>query len=267
MTRTTFVYLADEPPTEVVVGTCVARGVNAVMNFHVSGEGQRSLVTTETRVYADSRAGARKFAAYWRLILPGSDIIRRSWLRAVRRRAENAGDFTLRKATLADINDIERVMRESLATLGRQAYDAQQVASSIEHVTKLDRELVTDNTYYVAVADGHIVGCGGWSRRAKLYAGSADKGDESRLLDPRTEAARVRAMFVVPEWARRGIGRAILARCEAEARAEGFRKVELMAMLSGQAMYAASGYDVVERVAPPLADGTPLPLTRMEKRF
>ena len=80
-----------------------------------------------------------------------------------------------------------------------------------------------------------------------------------------TEPARVRAMFVAPEWARRGIGRAILDRCEAEARREGFRGVELMAMLSGEAMYAASGYDVVERVVRPLADGTLVPMTRMSK--
>lgn len=267
VTRTTFVYLADDPPREVVVGTCVARGVNAVMNFHVAGDDRHSIVTTETRVFADSRLGARRFAAYWRLILPGSDLIRRSWLRAVRRRAEAPGGLAFRKATLGDVAGIERVMRESLATLGRQTYDANQVASSIAHVARLDRELVTDNTYFVATADGRIVGCGGWSRRGKLYAGSAAEGDESRLLDPASEAARVRAMFVVPEWARRGIGRVILERCEAEARAEGFRKIELMAMLSGEAMYAACGYDVVERVTPPLADGTRLPLTKMEKHL
>lgn len=88
VTRTTFVYLADDPPREVVVGTCVGTGVNAVMNFHVAGDASGSDVTTETRVYADSPAAARKFAAYWRVILPGSDIIRRMWLLAVKRRAE-----------------------------------------------------------------------------------------------------------------------------------------------------------------------------------
>jgi GNAT superfamily N-acetyltransferase len=266
VTRTTFVSLADEPPREVVVGTCVARGVNAVMNFHVSGDERQSYVTTETRVFADSAAGARKFAAYWRLILPGSDIIRRMWLRAIQERAEWVGaPLQIRKAALADVAEIERVMRESLDTLGRTTYDDRQIASSLENIAHLDRELVTDDTYYVAIADGRIVGCGGWSRRGKLYAGSAAVANEARLLDPATEAARIRAMFVVPEWARRGIGRGILNRCEAEAKREGFRKIELMAMLSGEAMYTASGYDVVERVTPPLADGTPLPLTRMEK--
>lgn len=173
--------------------------------------------------------------------------------------------FVLRKAALDDVDAIEQVMRASLTGIGSRSYDAQQIASSLEHIAHLDRELVTDGTYFVAIAGGEVVGCGGWSRRAKLYAGSAAAGDESRLLDPQHEAARVRAMFVVPAWERRGIGRAILRRCEEEARAEGFRRIELMAMLSGEAMYTASGYDVVERVVPPLADGTPLPLTRMEK--
>ena len=173
--------------------------------------------------------------------------------------------FSLRKATRADIDDIERVIRESLQGIGSRVYDATQIASSIEYVARIDRYLIDDGTYFVAVADGEVVGCGGWSRRGKLYAGPAATIDGERLLDPATEAARVRAMFVVPQWERRGIGREILRRCEEEARAAGFTRVELMAMLSGEAMYAASGYHVVERVEPPLADGTPLPLTKMEK--
>jgi N-acetylglutamate synthase-like GNAT family acetyltransferase len=175
--------------------------------------------------------------------------------------------FTIRKAKTEDIPEIERVMRESLTGIGSRTYDARQIASSLENIAHLDRDLINDRTYFVAEADGEIVGCGGWSRRSKLYAGSAPSGDESRLLDPATEPARVRAMFVVPEWERRGIGRRILMLCEDEARREGFRTVELMAMLSGRAMYDACGYTAVEDLAPPLADGTPLPLTRMVKRL
>lgn len=173
--------------------------------------------------------------------------------------------FTVRKATRDDIEAIEAVMRASLVGLGSRAYDSAQIASSLEHVARLDRHLIDDGTYFVAVADDAIVGCGGWSRRGKLYAGPSASPDGDRLLDPATEPARVRAMFVVPQWERRGIGRQILRLCEEEARAAGFRSVELMAMLSGEAMYAASGYHVLERVNPPLADGTPLPLTRMTK--
>ncbi len=173
--------------------------------------------------------------------------------------------FTTRRATRGDIDDIERVMRASLIGLGPRAYDARQIASSLEHIAHLDRNLVDDGTYFVAVEGDAIVGCGGWSRRGKLYAGSAAQGGEDRFLDPATEPARVRAMFVVPECARRGIGREILIRCEEEARAAGFREVELMAMLSGKAMYDACGYESIEDVEPALADGTPLPLTRMKK--
>lgn len=166
-----------------------------------------------------------------------------------------------------DVAAIERVMRESLIGLGRRTYDDRQIASSLEHVAHIDRHLIADGTYFVAMDGDEVVGCGGWSRRGKLYAGSAAQGGEDRLLDPATEPARVRAMFVVPSHARQGIGRAILQRCEDEARAAGFEAVELMAMLSGKEMYAACGYEPVEDVEPPLADGTPLPLTRMRKNL
>ena len=171
----------------------------------------------------------------------------------------------LRKAVMDDVPEIERVMRESLTGLGPRTYNEQQIASSLEHVAHIDRHLIADGTYFVATEGDVIVGCGGWSRRGKLYAGSAAQGGEDRFLDPATEPARVRAMFVVPSHARQGIGREILRRCEEEARAAGFKTVELMAMLSGKEMYAACGYEPVEDVEPPLADGTRLPLTRMRK--
>jgi GNAT superfamily N-acetyltransferase len=173
--------------------------------------------------------------------------------------------LTFRKATMDDVAAIERVMRDSLVGLGPRAYDERQIASSLQHVAHIDRNLISDGTYFVVSDDDAIVACGGWSRRGKLYAGSAAQGDEDRFLDPATEPARVRAMFVVPSHARRGIGRGILSRCENEARAAGFKAVELMAMLSGIEMYTACGYEPVENVEPPLADGTKLPLTRMRK--
>lgn len=262
-TRTIFRVVVNDPPREIVVHTTIRPDVRATMNFLVAPISGGSRLTTETRVFSTTEAGARRFGLYWRTILPGSDIIRRMWLRAVKIRAEAA--FTIRKAVAADIAGIERVMRESLTGIGSRTYSAQQIASSLEHIAHLDQDLVNDNTYFVAEVGGAIVGCGGWSRRAKLYAGSAAAGDESRMLDPEADAARVRAMFVVPRWERRGIGRRILDLCEREAREAGFRRVELMAMLSGRAMYDACGYLPVEDVEPPLADGTLLPLTKMEK--
>ena len=171
----------------------------------------------------------------------------------------------LRKATRADVPAIARVMRESLRELGPGAYDEHQVTSSIEYVARPDSQLVDDGTYFVATVNDVIVACGGWSRRGKLYSGSAADDGEARLLDPATEPARVRAMFVDPQFARRGLGRAILEACEREAAAEGFRTVELMAMLSGEKMYLACGYVPIERVPVRLEDGVVIDCTRMQR--
>ena len=172
---------------------------------------------------------------------------------------------TIRKATADDIDEIERVIRESIVGISIHSYDAHQVSSAVRFVAHLDRELVDDGTYYVAEEESEIVGCGGWSRRSRLYRGSgADPGD-THVLDPQTDAARIRTMFVVPRRARQGIGRRILIECEQAAARAGFRALELMAMLSGEAMYLACGYRAVERVPAQLEDGTPFPLTRMQK--
>jgi GNAT superfamily N-acetyltransferase len=175
--------------------------------------------------------------------------------------------MVIRHATVEDVDEIERVMRESIAGICSRTYDEQQVASSLKFVAHLDRELVTDGTYFVMESDGAIAGCGGWSKRARLYAGSGSASDDARLLDPATEAARVRAMFVRPAFERRGIGRRILQACEDEARAAGFRKLELMAMLSAHAMYLSCGWRDVETVDGRLEDGTPFPLLRMRKEL
>ena len=173
--------------------------------------------------------------------------------------------FSIRKARRRDVPEIERVMRESITSISSRQYDAKQVESSLQFIAHLDHELVDDQTYFVVESEGEIVGCGGWSRRARLYAGSGSTTGDARMLDPATEAARIRAMFVVPRFERRGIGRMILERCESAARAAGFRRLELMAMLSGEAMYSACGYRAVQNVPAKLEDGTPFPLTRMEK--
>ena len=173
--------------------------------------------------------------------------------------------FAIRRAERRDIPAIERVMRESIKGISSRTYGAKQVESSLQFIAHLDRELVDDGTYFVVENDGEIVGCGGWSRRARLYAGSGSSLDDARMLDPKTEAARIRAMFVDPRFERRGIGRMILERCEGDAHVAGFRRLELMAMLSGYEMYAAIGYRDVEQVDAKLEDGTPFPLTRMEK--
>jgi GNAT superfamily N-acetyltransferase len=176
--------------------------------------------------------------------------------------------FHLRKATLSDKPAIEHVMRESLRGLGKLAYDEQQIASSLQSIAQADAQLIDDGTYFVAVANGEVVACGGWSRRGKLYTGSAASGGEARLLDPQFEAARIRAFFTLPSWSRKGIGRAILEACENEIAAAGFKRIELMAMLSGgEALYAMNGYEAIERTNIVLEDGTPLGTTVMRKQL
>jgi len=173
--------------------------------------------------------------------------------------------LSIRKAERRDIPEIERVIRESMVGISSRSYNPNQVKSALEFIARLDHELVDDQTYFVVEDEGEIVGCGGWSRRARLYAGSGSASGDARTLDPKTEAARIRAMFVVPRFERRGIGRMILERCERDARVAGFRRIELMAMLSGEAMYSACGYRAVEKVPAKLEDGTPFPLTKMNK--
>jgi GNAT superfamily N-acetyltransferase len=173
----------------------------------------------------------------------------------------------LRVATVADAPAIGRVMKRSARALSAGFYDAVQTESVERHVATLDLALVTDGTYFVADgADGELACAGGWSRRDRLYTGNDVAGD-ARLLDPAREPARVRAMFVDPAWARRGLGRAILDRCEAAARAEGFTAVELMATLPGEPLYAACGYVVVERTELVLPDGVRIGAARMRREL
>jgi GNAT superfamily N-acetyltransferase len=170
-----------------------------------------------------------------------------------------------RLATLADAPQIAELMRASVLELFPRFYDARQTASAAVHVAALDIALIEDGTYFVPEADGEIVACGGWSRRNRLFAGGPRGDDEGRLLDPRTEPARVRAMFVRSDWTRRGLGRAILDACERAARAEGFRTLALMATLPGEPLYRACGFREVERVTITMPDGVTKAAVAMER--
>lgn len=173
--------------------------------------------------------------------------------------------YTLREATRADAAAIAEVMRESLQTLGADVYSPAQVVSAVAYVGRPDELLIDDGTYFVAVADGAIIGCGGWSRRRKPYAGSAAAADDAELLDPANDAAHIRAMFVRATHARQGIGRAILDLCETRAAGEGFHRLQLVALRSGERMYAACGYVAVADDPITLEDGVVLECTLMEK--
>jgi GNAT superfamily N-acetyltransferase len=171
--------------------------------------------------------------------------------------------LTHRLATTADIPALTALMDDAIGVLQRGFLDEAQIAAS-RRLMGLDTQLVADGTYFV-VQDGEVIaGCGGWSRRATLYGGDHSPGRDAALLDPATDAARVRAMYTRPAFARRGVGRLILSLCEAAARAEGFGRVQLAGTLSGEPLYRACGYAVVERIVDERG-GVPVPLTIMGK--
>jgi GNAT superfamily N-acetyltransferase len=148
----------------------------------------------------------------------------------------------LRKATPADIPQIEALIARSARGLSADDYRPSQVEGALRGAFGVDTQLLADQTYFVAEEDGRFVGCGGWSFRSTLFGGDARAGRDSSTLDPRTQAAKIRAFFVDPADARRGIGSMLLAHCENEARAHGYSQVELMATLPGVKLYAARGY-------------------------
>jgi GNAT superfamily N-acetyltransferase len=171
----------------------------------------------------------------------------------------------LRRATLDDRPALDELIAESARGLSRGDYTDAQVEAALGGAFGVDSELIRDETYFVAEADGRIVGCGGWSRRATRYGGDAQAGRQSTVLDPERDAARIRAFFVHPEWARRGVGRAILERCETEARAHGFRSAELLSTLPGERFYRSLGYAGDERVAHDLPGGQSIDFIPMSK--
>ena len=168
-------------------------------------------------------------------------------------------------ATRADESALDALMKASAAVLFPRFYEERQAASAIRYVAQVDPMLLDDGTYFVLDADGEPVGCGGWSRRDKLYTGSGESEGDARLLDPETEPARVRAMFVRADWTRRGLGRRILEECEAAAKAEGFRRLSLVATLPGVPLYLAYGFEPVESVDVTMPDGITIPCVEMEK--
>jgi GNAT superfamily N-acetyltransferase len=173
----------------------------------------------------------------------------------------------LRVATLADEAAIDALMKDSAAALFPRFYDERQSASAVRYVAQVDPMLLADGTYFVLESDGDPVACGGWSRRDKLYTGSGDSDADARALDPATEPARVRAMFVRADWTRRGLGRRILEECEVAARREGFRKLALVSTMPGLPLYLAYGFRPLEEVEVAMPDGVAIPCVAMEKRI
>jgi GNAT superfamily N-acetyltransferase len=172
-------------------------------------------------------------------------------------------DLSWRLAVEADLPALEAVMAASIAELQKGFLDPDQIVAS-RTIMGLDRQLVADRTYFIVEDGESIAGCGGWSRRATLYGGDHTPGRDPELLDPAKDAARVRAMYTHPDFARRGVGRLILKLCEDAARAEGFTRLELMGTMAGRPLYESYGFEPIEDVVD-ARGGAPVPLTRMGK--
>ena len=172
---------------------------------------------------------------------------------------------TLRKATLDDVPALQSLIARSARGLSTAEYRPAQVEGALRGAFGVDTQLVNDQTYFVAEENGAMVGCGGWSFRSTLFGSDARGGRDSSLLDPKSQAAKIRAFFVDPSWARRGIGTLLLEHCEQEARARGFSAVELMATLPGVKLYAARGYVGSDMVRYEVGEGESIEFIPMRK--
>jgi GNAT superfamily N-acetyltransferase len=185
------------------------------------------------------------------------------------------GQFHVRVATPADVPVLRELIAASVRGLQAQDYSREQLEAALETVYGVDSQLIADETYFavevprvkqtVTPANTVIVGCGGWSKRRTLFGGDVWRGREDSLLDPHSEAAKIRAFFVHPEWARQGIGGIILDACESAAKAAGFTRLEMGATLTGVPFYRARSYQELESIQVPLKDGLFLPIIRMAK--
>jgi len=173
--------------------------------------------------------------------------------------------WTPRLAHENDIAALEELIPLSVRTLQVPYYSPAQMEMAIGPVFNVDRRLIRDGTYFIVEDAGKIVGCGGWSKRKKLSGCDGEQVGLNELLNPAQDAARIRAFFVHPEWARRGIGRSILEACERAAVEAGFQKAELVATLAGEPLYASHGYAVIKRYDSPMPDGLSLPVVHMAK--
>lgn len=173
--------------------------------------------------------------------------------------------YGLRLATRADIPALGRLLASSVRGLSAGYYDAPVVEAALREILGVDTQLIDDGTYYVIEDDGVPIACGGWSGRRTLFGGDQFKDAADARLDPALEPARIRAFYVHPAHARRGLGRMLYTRCASAAYASGFRRLELVATLPGEPLYRALGFTAVEEVLVPLAGGLAMRGWRMAR--
>lgn len=175
-------------------------------------------------------------------------------------------NFRLRLAVLKDVPNLRQLIRASVLGLQADDYSQEQLECALETVYGVDSQLIADGTYFAVEEEtSAIVGCGGWSKRKTLYGGDVWVGREDSLLDPEKDAAKIRAFFVHPEWARHGIGGMILEACEQAAKEAGFHRLEMGATLTGVPFYVRNGYVALQEMAVPMRGGLSLPIVKMGK--
>lgn len=181
----------------------------------------------------------------------------------------------IRKAIDADVPELRALIDASVRKLQAEDYTQSQIDNALKTVFGVDSQLIADGTYLVAEAASDpvgaasprlvIAGCGGWSKRKTLYGGDRWSRREDSLLDPAHDAAKIRAFFIHPDWARRGVGTMILDACEAAAREAGFTRYEMGATLTGVKLFSARGYVALKNIDVPVGNGVVLPVVHMEK--
>ncbi|MDB5024512.1 MAG: family N-acetyltransferase [Mucilaginibacter sp.] len=172
---------------------------------------------------------------------------------------------TTRVATFEDVPALQQLIAVSARGLSAGYYTPAATESAIKYVFGVDSRLIEDGTYYVVESKDTIVACGGWSRRNTLFGGDQHKDIIDPLLNPATDAARIRAFFVHPDWARQGIGKMLISVCEKAAHRYGFTKMEIGATLPGVPLYQAMGYHKVKKIRVPLPDGQVFVVMNMKK--
>jgi len=173
----------------------------------------------------------------------------------------------VRVANTSDIPALQALIARSGLAVSKGFYTDEQARAMTEHVYGVDSQLIADGTYFVIEDGDAIAACGGWSKRRTLFGGDHRKSGDDPLLDPRTEPARIRAFFVAPEYARRGLARQLLAACVAAATAAGFSTLELVSTAPGEPLYVASGFTVIERFEIDLPDSVRAPVALMRKKI
>ncbi|MDQ2926013.1 MAG: GNAT family N-acetyltransferase [Acidobacteriota bacterium] len=179
-----------------------------------------------------------------------------------------SSEFVLRIATHADVPALNLLIEQSVRGLQAGDYTQEQIEGALGHALGLDTQLIEDGTYFAAVpvdGPGRIAGCGGWSYRKTAFGSDHGPGRDMGPLDPATEAAKIRAIFVHPDYVRRGLGTMILGHCERAAQAAGFRAFEMGSTLTGVPLYTLQGYRETERIEVALPNGSALPILRMRK--